>query len=349
MKKRFVLCLAIAALLVVPTMSVAAAGEIQPIDPGAGSSQDASIKGTLEWMIQLPPALNSPIVNLAETINSASLDAIALSTGSYGYLPFAGFDALHTGMNGSGGVVLSGFSGGIGGVKACIPPSAQCTSSKDPGDIVLTATKNSPTNVVVVSQDPNHSGVSLTWKLTIYPDVYTYGIWTAMPFPDPGNCIHENATCTSSGQACCPGYKCVKGSGSHPSSTCQRDPTQFPPYECVDHYEIWDENVSTLTAVASLTTGSRSWILNDLNRVYPGASLKHPDWSFKVNEKCVWNDDICNLTHNEGSVQVVDPGHYDLMITGKTVGSYITPARDFTLTSGQFGVNLVESSLTGQP
>lgn len=48
-------------------------------------------------------------------------------------------------------------------------------------------------------------------------------------------------------------------------------------------------------------------------------------------------------------MQVVDPGWYDLMISGTTTGTDITLPRLFTLTGGHFGVYLVETSITGQP
>jgi len=354
MKKRMIVFLVIFALMVIPVSSAAAAGEIQPFDPGAGSSQDASIKETLDWMIRQPPTLNIPIFNVAETINRASLDVIARSTGTYGYLPFTGFDASLTRVNSSAQVVFSGSSPLRSDLPLPPPPSNNCDSELTPGIISLVATKDAPSNPVVVAQDPNRGGVDLTWTLNILPTVYTYGLWTIIPYEYQRPCKSVNSECqiNQSGLPCCLSLKCEQR-GDQPSGNgiCVRDYYNYPDrYACVDNTLTYQEDIATLTPKAILDTPSRNWILGPLGIAYPGAHLIHPDWGFRATEPCIWQSDhTCLWTHTEGHVQVADPGWYDLVITGTTAGTEITPPRDFILIGGRFGVYLVESTITRQP
>ena len=355
LKKRMILFLVIFALMVIPVSSAAAAGEIQPFDPGAGSSQDASIKEALGWMIRQPVALSLPICSVVAPINRVSLDVIARSTGNYGYLPFTGFDASLTRVNSSAQVVFSGSSPLRSDLPLPPPPSYNCDSLLAPGIISLTATKDAPNNPVVVGQDPNRGGVDLTWILNIFPTVYTYGIWEVIPWPEDSHCKSKNSECkiNQSGKPCCAyeGLFCdPRGDQPSGNGICSTKSGDWNNYGCVDHTITYEEDIATLTPQAILTDASRNWILHDLARAYPGSFLKHPDWGFQATELCIWQSDhTCLWTHTEGHVQVADPGWYDLMITGITAGTTITPPRSFVLTGGHFGVNLLESSITGQP
>lgn len=346
MKTRILFVLLIFSLLLIPARSVAASEVFQPQDPGVGSLQDASIQATLDWLVRQPPALNYPVLNTAEAINRASLDAIALNTGSYGNLRFTGFDASLTRMNSSTQVILSGFDPFFGGPKPPSPPPPQnnCTSSITPGIISLVGVKNSPNYPVVVGQDPLRSGVHLTWVINILPTVYTYGLWQRVCETDQ---CKANGECdiNNSGKDCYLGYDCVPKDGSNSGNgLCQPNGDQT--YFCVDYKIFYPEDFVTLTPKAILTTPSRNWILGELARAYPGSRLIHPDWSFQATEPCVWDGDICIWTHSEGHVLVADPGWYDLTVDGMTKGTDITPPRPITLVGGHFGVYLVESSIT---
>ena len=352
MKIKIIIFLVIFSLLVIPTRSAVAAGDVLPADPGVVSAQDASIQETLDWMIRQPPALSLPICSAAATIDRASLDAIALKSGNYGYMRFSGFDASLTRVNSSGQVVFSRFSNVRNDAPLPPPPSNNCDSLIDPGLITLIASKVAPTNPVVVGQDPYKTGVDLIWTVNILPTIYTYGRWEAIPYPDSGNCQNENAECNinESGKSCCLSLKCDSRDNPSGNGICVRDYAMYPDiYDCVDHSITYREDIASLEPKAILTTASRNWILGDLARAYPGTSLRHSDWGFRATEPCIWNGSICVWTHIEGHVQVVDPGWYDLMITGTTTGTNITLPRLFTLTGGHFGVYLVETSITGQP
>jgi hypothetical protein len=305
-------------------------------------------------MIRQPPTLNIPIFNVAETINRASLDAIARGTGSYGYLPFTGFDASLTRMNFSKLVAYSRAVDVLDDITPPPPPSSTCDSELTPGILSLVATKDAPSNPVVVGQDPSRGGVDLTWTLNILPTVYTYGLWELIPYEYQRPCKSVNSECqiNQSGLPCCLSLKCEQR-GDQPSGNgiCVRDYYNYPDrYACVDNTLTYQEDIATLTPKAILDTPSRNWILGPLGIAYPGAHLIHPDWGFRATEPCIWQSDhTCLWTHTEGHVQVADPGWYDLVITGTTAGTEITPPRDFILIGGRFGVYLVESTITRQP
>ena len=351
MKNRIIIFVVIFSVLMIPTRAAAAAGDFQLADPGAGSPQDASIQETLDWMIRQPPALSLPICSVAAPISRASLDAIALKSGNYGYMRFSGMDASLTRAKSSGQIAFSGSSPVRSDASLPPPSSSNCDSWITAGIISLTATKDAPSNPVVVSQDPNNTGVDLTWILNILPTVYTYGTWELIPYPNNGSCKTEHSECAinNSGRPCCTGLICLANNPNSGNGKCEVDPNMPLIYACVNHTINYQETYITLTPTAILTADSRNWILNDLARAYPGATLKHPDWEFQGTEPCIWQGDTCVWTHPEEHVQVADPGWYDLMITGTTSGTDITPPRLFTLTGGQFGVYLVESSITGQP
>jgi hypothetical protein len=347
MKKRMILFLVIFSLMVIPTGFVAAAGEIQPSDPGAGSSQDVLIKATLDWLIRQPPTLSFSTLNITESINRASLDAIARGTESYGYLPFTGFDASLTRMNSFKPAVFLTSSV----VLIDTPPPPGCPSTIEEGEIILTANKDAPANPVVVGQDPNHRGVDLTWTLNIFPTVYTFGVWTDF-YAGEGKCkTSGECIINSSDKKCCGGYMCVPHNSSSGNGHCEVDPNAGNQYGCVENTITYRENIGSLTPKTILTEASRTWILNILDTAYPGISIKHPaSYDFPVTKPCVWQGDTCVWTHTQTGVQVADPGWYDLMISGTTTGTAVFPPREFTRTdlNGRFGVKLIESSLTGQ-
>jgi hypothetical protein len=228
------------------------------------------------------------------------------------------------------------------------PPSSNCDSYITPGLITVSASKTAPNNPVVVRQDPTHTGVNLTWFVEIQPTIYTYGIWQNIPYPNNGNCKSLNAECliNNSGQPCCTGYFCDPDNPNSGNGHCQYDPNYPPIWDCVDHSMDFREDIISLTAKAILTDASRNWILNDLSKVYPGTKLLHPEWSYRSTKSCKWEHDLCTWDYAVGSVQVMDPGWYDLVVSGITDGTDITPPREFSLVGGQFGVWLMQSSTT---
>jgi hypothetical protein len=338
----------IIALLILPTGSASGKGSAIWSDPGAGSLQDEVIQQTQNYTVPPSGLTDFSSVDLDSKIKNSCLDVLTRQSGNYGHLSFTGFyDALIKNFSNSeisfiGPIPIRATSG--------LPPaSPQCESYITPGEITLVATKDAPSNPVVVNQDPNRGGVDLTWKVNILPTVYTYGVWQNVPYPNNGNCKSLNSECliNQSGQPCCTGYFCDPDNPNSGNGHCRVDPNYPPLWDCVDSSILFREDIVSITPKASLTAGSRSWILGSLSQAYPGTTLQHPDWSFRVTKSCKWDHNVCTWSHTEPHVPIVDPGVYDLMVQGVTLGTDITPSRVFTVISGSFGVWLVETTKTG--
>lgn len=343
---KIVLPIILIALFIVPFSSAAATINVNPNNPGVAEQQDALLSRTLAWTIQPPTALISSLCSQTETLNRSSLDMLSRRSSTYAYLPLSGLNSSQTGLNSIGKMVFTSETP-VKTTSDLPPASPQCPSSITPGIISLVAQKNNPSNPVVVNQDPARTGVDLTWVVNVLPTVYTYGLWEPI-IPEDGHCKSLNAECiiNNSGKACCAGLKCVPKNPHSGNGKCEIDPNAVV-YGCVDHTLTFREEIATLTPKASLTEASRNWILGPLAKAYPGSRLQHPDWSFTATHPCVWEGDSCVWTHIQSHVPVVDPGYYDLLIEGTTLGTDITEPRNFVLYSGQFGVYLMETTKSG--
>lgn len=347
MKSKLIWIPVIIGLLIFPVGSAAASGSTVIFsDPGAISWQDALIPQTLRFTA--PPATSevSRDCVVASTAQKSVGGLLSSSQADYGSLKFSG---LYAALTNPASTVS--FVGGkpVRGDVSLPPASPECDSWITEGFISLEATKDAPSNAVVVSQDPNQTGVDLTWRLRMLPTTYTYGVWEQIPYPNNGNCKTEHAECAinNSGKPCCTGFICVPKNPRSGNGKCEVDPNMPPIWACVNHEINYQETFVNVTVKASLTTASRNWILGDLAKSYPGTTLKHPEWSFNATHPCIWEEDDCVWTHNEPRVPVVDPGLYELLVTGTTSGTEITEPRFFSLSGGFFGVWLVESTKTG--
>lgn len=346
MVKKVGFILIIIALLILPTGSASGSASEIWSDPGVARQQDDLIPNTVNYTV--PPSGTSALDCKKIDSNSSNLDVLTRRTARSGHLSFTGFyDALVKDFT-KGGISFIG-STPIKAGESLPPASPQCESIITPGEITLVATKDAPSNPVVVNQDPNRTGVDITWTVTILPTIYTYGVWTNVPYPNNGNCKSLNSEClvNQSGMPCCTGYYCSPDNPNSGNGHCSVDPNYPPLWECVDHSILFREDIVSLTPKASLDAASRSWIMGALAQAYPGTRLQHPDWSFRVTKSCQWKNNACTITHTEAHIPVVDPGVYDMFIQGLTVGTDITDPRTFIVTSGSFGVWLVESTKTG--
>ena len=349
MRSRLVLLPVIIALLIFPVGSAVASGStVIYSDPSVISLQNSLISQTLRYSV--PPSEVAVPSVCDVNLSSRSTNEFLLSgkSGEYGVLKFSGLHAALTNPNSTGHLNFVGTTP-LRATPALPPASPQCESYFTLGEISLVATKDAPSNPVVVNQDPDRTGVDLTWTVNILPTVYTYGVWQIIPYPNNGNCKSLNSEClvNQSGMPCCTGYYCAPDNPNSGNGHCEVDPNYPPIWDCVESSLEFREDIATITAKAILTEASRNWILNDLSRAYPGTTLQHPEWSFRNTKTCKWDHDICIWTHTEGHVPVVDPGWYDLLITGTTEGTEYTPPRVFTVINGTFGVWLVESTKTG--
>jgi len=181
-----------------------------------------------------------------------------------------------------------------------------------PGAITASASKSGPPYPLVVGQDPNKRGVDVSFSASVAPTIYTY--FTQEPIED---CI---AGTTSSGQ-----YNCTKkGVRGHKVQTG---------FQCVSHSQTYSECIETASASISLSSESRSWILNELSIRYPEAYLHQPYFSFG-GSGCAWSG-------SKDKVQVADPGNWNMRMSGRTSGTAVSGPRSFS-SSGSFTVWLKE-------
>jgi hypothetical protein len=83
-------------------------------------------------------------------------------------------------------------------------------------------------------------------------------------------------------------------------------------------------------ATAVLHETSREWILTNLASKYPGAEVRHPEWSVRcygdpiltANKRCILDATV--------HFPFEDPGWYDASMHGRTQGTQFTPPRSFS-------------------
>lgn len=353
MKTRKILqVLLLVVVFLLPIHAVYAQTEDPPEDPGAGDDQDGIISDGLSWYFPEYGAtwvdLNDPDINI--TLDWTSLaTAGKINTGDDQYV-FVGIDSTsstyilddeaqdyyHPGEGDGEGLMF-----GLG----LLQQLAGCdTAWLEPGKITATAAKTSPEYPVVVGQDPNDTGVSLTWSLEIQPTILYYENWQkivqvvgCVNDADPLEILELDCKVLPNGTALCldPGV-CPAGYSKQ----------SIQLWGCVVDQKVYSESIASIAPEAALQAASRDWILGDLAVVFPGAYLRHPVWSFDAPIDCIWSGDVCTWLYNAGSLPVEDPGWYDLVVSGITSGTKITPPRSFRYTVGEFGVYFIDTSST---
>ena len=184
------------------------------------------------------------------------------------------------------------------------PPPVHCPgSSVHPGAISDGGSKTCPPYPLVVGQDPNKTGVNLSFHASVAPTIYIYYIQVPITArqcsPLTGLC-HSVTT----------GYRCVQQSRSYP--------------ECI----------ASASGSISLTSASRDWILNTLSLQYPEDYIHDPFFSFG-GSGCAWS------ASGKG-VQIDDPGTWDIAISGRTSGTPVSAPRGFSGGGSPFDVWLKE-------
>lgn len=347
--KKFFQATLITLFILLPCRQVYAdSGEI-PEDPGAGDDQDTIISEGVNWLLPEYGAtwvdLNDPDVDV--TLDWSNL-AVAGKTSSDDHYVFVGIDSTtyildeeahdeyHPGQ-GNG----QGFAFGLGLLKNLVGCN---TVWLEPGDIIASAEKVSPEYPVVVGQDPNDTGVFLSWSVEIQPTVLYYERWgkiaqvhACVNDEDPEDFLEMECEVKPNGTVQC------KDTGSCPDGYSKLN-TQL--WGCMVEEKEYREGIVSIAPEAVLTAASRDWILGDLAVVFPGTYLRHPVWSFDSEIDCLWNGNACSWVYSEGSIPVEDPGWYDLIISGTTTGTLISPPRTFRFTLGDFGVYFIDVAST---
>lgn len=201
-----------------------------------------------------------------------------------------------------------------------------------PGVITASAEQIAPTAALVIGQDPSENGVTLEWHITVEPTVVTFQKWEVI-YREVVACM-ENSPTYSPDNGSCGDDNCGCPTGLH---AIIREI-----WGCKDKEKIYQEGLGDLIAGASLKPGSRAWIEGELKAAYPGARLINPDWAFDVTPECGWLDKVCTMVFSL-DIPAADPGWYDIQLKGQTQGTLASPPRSFDVTTGSFGVFLIDN------
>ena len=336
--------------ILLPFHTAYAQTEDIPEDPGAGDDQDAIIEDGLSWYFPEYGAtwvdLNDPDVDV--TLDWSSLVAAGKvtidgeqyvfvgidSTSSTYILDEEAHDEYHPGEGDGEGIAF-----GLG----LLQNLAGCdTVWVDPGEIIPTAEKVAPEYPVVVGQDPEDTGVLLTYSLEIQPTILYYERWgkimevvACVNDSDSTDILEMDCSVLPNGTFLCLDIGVCPAGYS-------KQVTQL--WGCKIEQKEYREGIESVVPAASLQAASRDWILGELSYSYPGTYLKHPVWGLSADVNCIWNGDTCLWTYNAASLPVEDPGWYDMILSGITTGTAITPPRTFRYTLGEFGVYLIDAT-----
>jgi hypothetical protein len=318
-----------------------------PDDPGAGNDQDKSKPQTTKWVLIHGGLIftDSGPVSIDEAYDVVITDpdlAVFEPGGSevdFLGIPVTGYeDSYYTNV----------FCGDGAGIGTCYyDPDYKGNNNNGggplhnavdcggvwirPGIISANAKQIAPANAVVVGQDPEENGVTLEYNVVIEPTTVAYTRWQIVG--------HHFIACVENGSDGQPlpidDYVETCPQGWH--SVIEHI------WACSANEYVYREDISKLTAKASLQLDSRIWIQTELAAAYPGAHLINPDWAFSTKPKCAWNDDVCvwNFTLK---IPVTDPGFYDLLVEGVTKGTKATPGRSFEVLAGEFGAYFMDDS-----
>jgi hypothetical protein len=197
-----------------------------------------------------------------------------------------------------------------------------------PGAISVSSSQIAPGFAVVSGQDPNRNGVTLEWFFSLDPTIVTYERWEVLN-REWVACV-EGAADNEANNPCSPGWHAIYREN----------------WGCAPHEIVYREEVSDLSALASLSLDSRVWITDELNAAYPGAHLIQPDWGLDAPEACGWVGNTCVISFT-ARFEMVDPGTYDVKMMGETSGTEATPPRSFDEVAGAVDVHLIDSSAIG--
>jgi hypothetical protein len=318
-------------------------------DPGVSSGQDTTKTSTIRWV--LPHG--STFVIDGEGVNIVldweSLDITSERDTGNGTVSFIG-------IGGSSGSTDSDSSCGNGNGRG----NCSCSCDNDnngngngnsngggpldssdcgdvwvtPGSISASAEQIAPNYAVVLNQDPDENGVTIRWHISIAPTTVSYEKWKIVG--------HRHVACVEDD---------TKGNNQNKDAD---DPCPRGWHQVIEHIwactvttKTYKESISQLVAGASLTLDSRAWINGELANAYPGAKLQHPDWGISQTPSCVWNGDLCSWNFT-AKIPVVDPGWYDIRLSGQTSGTRVSPARSFDINAGEFGVYLMDNTAMTQ-
>ncbi len=194
------------------------------------------------------------------------------------------------------------------------PPPSKCpASSVVQGVISAGGQKTYPNYPLVVGQDPDKTGVSVSLYASVAPTKYTYYTPESTSSCEPG-AVNGVYTCWTGSTG---GHKVNSG------------------YTCVQHTQTFNECIAAAWGEVTLSPASKDWILNTLSLQYPGAYIHNP-WYPINGSGCAWKGS------SWGSLQIDDPGIWNILVSGHTSGTPVSGPRGFNLPGADFSVALKE-------
>jgi hypothetical protein len=197
-------------------------------------------------------------------------------------------------------------------------PLDPSVAQDDPANTVR-ANKIAPNNPVVVGQDPEKTGVTLSVSMTVPPVYYSY------------NVKNYHTRCEGSGCGQPPGY----------------GPVNIINWETCDRVtEVYADYLASITISANLSQASIDWITGELAQRYPGAQVYQPNWALFPGLPGVGGGiGTAAFSMQWNRLQFRDPGKYLVNVTGATTGTPVSPPRSFAWNQETFSVNLIETAL----
>lgn len=286
--------------------------------------------------------------NFLIEITRMTLDAGFLVTGLWLYSHGVPCDVIPGGC--PPGFGLTPTPGGPGGTPTPPPPAACPAPSITFEEITAYGEKTAPPKPVVVGQDPEKRGADVELLVTIPPVIFTW-----YEAKDTHICQYQS---DGDGQGC-PGpashYDNVIDADGHRTdwdASMEDDPNWEARTEtrCIQHVEVFPDYLDYASLSISLSPESRSWILGGLAQAYPGAHLKHPDWTFTFQGSGnPVQGSVVSWSSVIPKIQFADPGMYRMQVTGRTTGTLVSAPRPFDLPLSDFVVDLLRVTLIEAP
>jgi hypothetical protein len=188
--------------------------------------------------------------------------------------------------------------------------------------------KLAPLHPVVVGQDPQRRGVDIQAWASIPPIIYHY--YEAVPRTDT-LCIQDDRNGSY-------------GTGCLPTNRLFRLVTRRT-FDCINHTQVYTDQLGSAAVSLSLTQGSRQWILTSLAEAYPGAHLLHPDFSLSVPGPGSVSGNTVTWLHVFPGIPIQDPGYWMVTVRVNTTGTPVSGPRFASQGLGTFLDEMVRVTL----
>ena len=181
-----------------------------------------------------------------------------------------------------------------------------------------------PNFPLVVGQDPDKRGVDLSFNASVAPTIWTY--YEEVPVLDT---VCKNLN----------GRPLTDSDCTRPNGLPGFKKEEVVDWVCEERTTVYPETIPVAYASATLSSDSRSWILDTLSIRYPGAYIHNGSFRYPSSAGgSSWN-------FERQDVQVQDPGTWILNISGRTSGTPVTASRNFGGEAGSFNAYLKETAI----